>query len=384
MSPSPFEFALFIVVALAVSTATHIYVLGRLFAICGRPLRRRGFAAIVVYVLIYAGVRTANEALHVEEVRALAQTINYITGWVLLGLAVVLGHDLLWVPLRFLSLSSRRVAAAAVVYGRWSRRIGLAMVALISLSVLWGIGNFMRPIAVDEIRICSPKIDREYKLIHFSDLQFGSVGPEHVVRARQLIDKLLGEHRIDLALNTGDHIDTSNYVRDDLSPLGHFPFVSFFSLGNHEFYHGTDRIISMLQGFGTEVLRGGNRRYGQLNIIGIDDSQNPQQVAEVLTENSELVRPDSFNILMYHRPRGVLDARELGIDLMLAGHTHGGQLFPYTLLVWSLFGFPQGVTRLGDFVLHVTDGLGLWGPRVRLGSRNELALISLCPELSSP
>ena len=379
MPPSPFEFAFFVAVAVAVSTATHIYVLGRLFAICGRPLRWRGFAAIAVYVLIYAGVRTANETLHIEDIRALAQAINYITGWVLLGLALVLGHDLFWVPLKFLSLSSRRVAAAKAVYDRWSLKIGLAMVALISLSLLWGIGNFMRPIAVDEISICSPKIDREYKLIHFSDLQFGSVGRGHVAKARQLIEKLRREHRIDLALNTGDHIDTSNYVRDDLSPLGHFPFVSLFSFGNHEFYHGTDRITSVLQSFGTEVLRGGNRRYGQLNIIGIDDSQNPRQVAEVLTEKSGLVRPDSFNILMYHRPRGVLDAQELGIDLMLAGHTHGGQLFPYTLLVWSLFNFPQGVTRLDDFVLHVTDGLGLWGPRVRLGSRNELALITLCP-----
>lgn len=379
MSPSLFEFALFVVVAVAVSTATHIYVLGRLFAICGRPLRWRGFAAIVVYVLIYAGVRTANETLHIEEIRAVAQAINYITGWVLLGLALVLGHDLFWVPLKFLSLSSRRVAAAGAVYDRWSQKIGLAMVAVISLSLFWGIWNFMRPIAVDEISVCSPKIDREYKLIHFSDLQFGSVSPRHVARARELIEKLLREHRIDLALNTGDHIDTSNYVREDLSPLGHFPFVNLFSLGNHEFYHGTDRIISMLQGFGTEVLRGGNRRYGQLNIIGIDDSSDPRQVAEVLTEKSELVRPDSFNILMYHRPRGVLDAKELGIDLMLSGHTHGGQLFPYNLLVWSLFSFPQGETRLGDFVLHVTDGLGLWGPRVRLGSRNELTLITLCP-----
>ena len=380
MSPSVLEFSLFVVVALAVSTVTHIYVLGRLCAICGRPPGWRGLVAIAVYVLVYAGVRTANETLHIEEIRAIAQTINFVTGWVLLALVLVLAHDIFWVPLRFLSLSSSRAAAAKAVYDRWSRSIGISMVAVISLSLTWGILNFMRPVAVDEIKICSPKIDREYRLLHFSDLQFGSVGPGHVVRARELIDRLMLEGRIDLALNTGDHIDTSNYVREDLSPLGQLPFVSLFSLGNHEFYHGTESIISMQQSFGVEVLRSGNRRYGRLNIIGIDDSRDPGQVARVLKENSGLVRPDSFNILMYHRPRGVLDARELGIDLMLVGHTHGGQLFPYTLLVSSLFGFPQGVTRLGDFVLYITDGLGIWGPRVRLGSRNELALITLCPE----
>ena len=88
---------------------------------------------------------------------------------------------------------------------------------------------------------------------------------------------------------------------------------------------------------------------------------------------------DKFNILLYHRPVGALDAKAAGIDLMLSGHTHGGQIFPYTLLVKYLYPFPQGLVNMDDFNLYTTDGVGIWGPQLRLGSKNELAVFTISP-----
>ena len=65
---------------------------------------------------------------------------------------------------------------------------------------------------------------------------------------------------------------------------------------------------------------------------------------------------------------------------MLSGHTHGGQIFPVTLIVKWLYEYPQGLTLLENFALYTTDGAGLWGPNLRLGTQNEIAVFTIKPE----
>ena len=80
---------------------------------------------------------------------------------------------------------------------------------------------------------------------------------------------------------------------------------------------------------------------------------------------------------MYHRPIGFEAAVESGIDLMLAGHTHNGQIAPFNLIVGLGFEHMSGLYRHGGSYLYVTTGTGTWGPRMRLGSNNEIVLLKL-------
>jgi predicted MPP superfamily phosphohydrolase len=80
---------------------------------------------------------------------------------------------------------------------------------------------------------------------------------------------------------------------------------------------------------------------------------------------------------MYHRPDGLEAAAEAGLDLMLSGHTHNGQIYPFSLLVRSQFSRICGRYQQGDTTLYVSPGTGTWGPVMRLGSANEVTLIEL-------
>ena len=153
---------------------------------------------------------------------------------------------------------------------------------------------------------------------------------------------------------------------------------NFFSLGNHEFYHAPERILVTMARLESRILRRDHQTLGELNIIGIDDAREPKTVDQALRDES-LIDESRFNVLMYHRPTGVDDAQKRGVDLMLSGHTHGGQFFPYVWLLHVFFKYKQGLNQIGDMVLFVTDGVGLWGPPLRIGSKNALAVIEILP-----
>ena len=86
-----------------------------------------------------------------------------------------------------------------------------------------------------------------------------------------------------------------------------------------------------------------------------------------------------FTILMYHRPDGLEDAARSGIDLMLCGHTHNGQIVPFHWLVKRYFPRIAGRYEAGATVLYVSPGTGTWGPTMRLGSSNEITVFQLSP-----
>ena len=89
-----------------------------------------------------------------------------------------------------------------------------------------------------------------------------------------------------------------------------------------------------------------------------------------------------FNILLYHRPSGWEDAISHGVDLMLSGHTHNGQIFPFNFLVKQQFARIKGHYQKDNAHLYVNCGTGTWGPLMRLGSLNEISCFDLLPTSS--
>ena len=99
------------------------------------------------------------------------------------------------------------------------------------------------------------------------------------------------------------------------------------------------------------------------------------QVEKELT--SLEVDQNGFSILMYHRPIGFESAQKAGVDLMISGHTHKGQIFPFNLVVKSVFRYLAGLYRGAKGDLYVSQGTGTWGPIMRIGSVAEITLFSI-------
>jgi hypothetical protein len=82
------------------------------------------------------------------------------------------------------------------------------------------------------------------------------------------------------------------------------------------------------------------------------------------------------SILLAHRPVNLSVAEEEGISLQLSGHTHGGQIWPWNLLVSRIYGrFGHGLSRLGKLQVYTSYGAGTWGPPLRVGTKSEIVLI---------
>jgi predicted MPP superfamily phosphohydrolase len=184
-----------------------------------------------------------------------------------------------------------------------------------------------------------------------------------------------------MVLITGDLFDGSAPVDESiLTPLNNLQAKSFFSLGNHEVYEGFDKVREAVKNLDIQLLENESVVLEGVQIIGVNDRQGlpkGKTFGSILKDIS--VRSDIPSVLMYHTPTDWEIAREQGVEVMLSGHTHNGQLFPFTLLVRLAFKYTNGVYEVDGNYLHVSPGTGTWGPPMRLGSRNQITLLHLVP-----
>lgn len=221
------------------------------------------------------------------------------------------------------------------------------------------------------LAISSTKISSPHRFVHISDIHAGSRSSAFV---RKCITQALS-HNPDAILITGDLLDSSAVDEKFLTPLADISCPSWMCLGNHERYVNLDKAINSIENHKTIILRNTTDVHNQIRLVGIDDADDPQQVANVLPSIS--LDQQEFTILLYHKPEGWQAARDHGVDLMLSGHTHAGQVWPFGLLVKRQF--PQMVGHFinGKQHLYVSPGAGTWGPILRFGTRCEMTIIDL-------
>lgn len=224
-----------------------------------------------------------------------------------------------------------------------------------------------------QLRLNNRSGNSPLRLVQISDVHIGSRSKAFMQR---VVD-LCNSHRPDLVVITGDLLDASSVTADDLQPLAGLQSPAWMCLGNHERYVDLQAAIAAVEQQGVKILRNQTELYKSLCIIGIDDADHAGQVGHEL---AEIDRPDdTYNILLYHRPSGWDEAVNGGIDLMLSGHTHGGQIWPFGVLVKRQFPRMLGLFSSGDQHLYVSAGTGTWGPTLRLGTRSEITVIDLVP-----
>ena len=154
------------------------------------------------------------------------------------------------------------------------------------------------------------------------------------------------------------------------------PLGTYFVAGNHDGFAGHARHVEAVRSSGIRVLNNEKVTVDGLQIVGVHyhDAMNVQQYRSIL-QQAELDR-ERASILLMHAPSGLPIAEEEGVSLQLSGHTHGGQIFPFTWIVSRVWGqFTHGLERLGNLLVYTSTGAGTWGPPMRVGTKPEIALI---------
>ena len=226
----------------------------------------------------------------------------------------------------------------------------------------------------------TPKIGR-LKIVQISDVHLGLIVGEN--RLRKIVERIKAE-KPDVLVSTGDLIDGQmNNMSDLAGMIREIPtkYGKYAVTGNHEFYAGLKDAVKLTADAGFKVLRGeGLNIPGVMNIAGVDDPTGKRyDLTPNISEKAMLSKlpREYFTLLLKHQPQ--LNMAESGLfDLQLSGHTHKGQIFPFSLIVKLFYRHFNGLARLGNHsYIYVSRGTGTWGPPVRFLSPPEVTVIEL-------
>jgi len=229
---------------------------------------------------------------------------------------------------------------------------------------------------------------RGLKIAHITDLHIGPMIRQGYVD--QVVEKVLALQP-DLIAFTGDLADgTSDVLAAQVQPLARLkaPLGVYFVTGNHEYYWGAEEWLEKARALGFTTLVNENRvvtRAGiKILVAGVTDLHAEHFLPEHRSDRRKAVaspEPTAFKLLLAHRPTNYVEAEPLGFALQLSGHTHGGQFFPFSLLIPFFYKYYRGLNRYKDMWLYVNPGTGYWGPPHRFLVPAEITLLRLTSPL---
>lgn len=378
----------FLGVVLTVSSGIHYYIWARLVRDVGwsSPYDRLFGWTLFGLALALPLSIIGGRFLPRELVSPLAWMIFSWLGLMFLLFVLLVPADLL----RALAWVIERLAGAPIDPDRrlfLARVFGGAVALTASSAGAYGLFSALRPIAVRPVQIPLPTLPPAFSGMVIAQITDVHVGP---TIGRAFIEDLVEKTNAmapDLIAITGDLVDGSvEQLAPLIAPLARLraPLGVFFVTGNHEYFSGADAWERHLGELGIKVLRNERvtlERGGEaLDLAGVDDPTGGNFLPD---HGPDLARalagrdPARPVILLAHQPRQVHEAAERGVALQLSGHTHGGQIFPFNLLVPLQQPFVAGLHRLRDTAIYVSRGTGYWGPPMRLGAPAELTRVEL-------
>jgi len=224
-----------------------------------------------------------------------------------------------------------------------------------------------------------------FRIVQISDIHAGlTIKRDFIETVAEEITKLSP----DMIAFTGDMADGSvPHLKHDLEPLANVyaPHGKFFVTGNHEYYSGVDQWTGHARDMGYDVLMNEHRlvtKNGSSFVLGgvTDYSGGGFSPAHKSDPAKAFAGApaDTARVLLAHQPRSLFHIDGLGIDLVMMGHTHGGQFFPWNLVATIGQPFIKGLNKFGEKTwAYVSKGTGYWGPPVRVGARSEITVLTL-------
>ena len=269
-----------------------------------------------------------------------------------------------------------------VIYRKWS---SFVIIIASSLLIIGGFINALIPVT-REYNITINKHAGQVKNLRIaavSDIHLGSI-----IRKRSMkkLSGIIQKMKPDLILLLGDIVDgeIGPVLRGDLLQYFTYPESTdglYAITGNHEFIGGAARTIPYIESKGIRILKdemvvleGGIQLIGRIDRDSFRFYRKERLPLGDLMKQADTSRPV---ILLDHQPFHLDEPAKYGVDLQLSGHTHNGQMWPINYITARVYELSYGYLKKKNTNFIVSSGYGLWGPRVRSGSRSEVLLINI-------
>ncbi|OGT21000.1 MAG: hypothetical protein A2V90_08680 [Gammaproteobacteria bacterium RBG_16_57_12] len=367
-------FLLFASVFLLVMAAANYYIYSRFLKKLSPVLRR--YAAIIPLVLMageivfilerFIGVVLPSPALYL--------VISAFVGITFILLVMAALYDLTITVSSKVPYDKERRKAIKIIFD-------VTMLVAAFSYLLRGLAQGLKAPMVNTINVAIRDFPHNsYTIVQLSDLHVG-----RTIR-RDFVEDLV--HRTnqlapDLVVITGDLVDLPiDEIRHDLEPLRELTAPAYFILGNHEYFYGPEAALDHIRTLGIRPLLNDSVVIGTgaaaFNLVGINDligaslGMLPHDVRQAYARVDAMLP----TIVLAHQPKtiGLIDDHRC--DLMLSGHTHGGQIFPFGYLVMMDQPYLAGLHRhRTDRQIFVSRGAGYWGPPLRVLAPSEISCI---------
>jgi predicted MPP superfamily phosphohydrolase len=269
-----------------------------------------------------------------------------------------------------------------LLFRKWSFII---IASVSSILIIGGFINALIPV-IKEYNITINKSAGAIKTLRIaavSDIHLGSI-----IRKRSIkkLSSILKDLKPDMVLLLGDIVD------GEIGPVMRGDLLQYFTspkstdglyaiTGNHEFIGGANRTIPYIESKGIRVLKdemvtleGGIQLIGRIDRDSFRFYRKERMSLAELMKQADTTKPV---ILLDHQPFHLEEVARYGIDLQLSGHTHNGQMWPLNYVTSMIYELSYGYLKIRNTQFIVSSGYGLWGPRVRSGSRSEVLLINI-------
>lgn len=384
-------FLTFLAVVLLVMGSVHGYLFHRLAVATALPGPWPSVLALILTgaVLSIPLSFVATRVLDRSVARFFVVPVYVWLGFVFQTFFLVLALDLAWtlgdlvlrlagtagfLPNPVTGLFGWRITAASAV--------GITGVATL-FAIWWGLTRMVVKKLEVPLSKLPPSLDG-FTILHLSDIHLDLVHGRSWLQG--VVDRAnrLGA---DLVALTGDLAEGSvSQFGAEAEPIRELraPHGVYFVTGNHEYFHDLSGWLAYLGDRGIRVLRNEHvpveSNGAGFDLAGVDDHDGHRTADDHGPDLDRALAgrdPEKALVLLAHQPRIIQEAEARGVDLVLSGHTHGGQIWPFSYLVYLQQPYVRGLIRHGRTHLYISSGTGFWGPPMRLGTTAEMALITL-------
>lgn len=265
---------------------------------------------------------------------------------------------------------------------------GTISLGLASLLTLYGVWNAYA-IKVKEVAIPIKGLTQELRTVHITDVHLGNFRGKGEV---EKIVRKIKELNPDVVFNTGDMFDSKIHFgegKDVLAAFRSLDIPHYFVYGNHDEHVGVKEVVQQLKNANATVLLNEITYFKGLQIIGLNNMLPDQNSFDLHATvdletiedalNKMEIKQDYPTIVLHHRPDGMKYMKEKGANLLLAGHTHAGQVFPFTFIAKLMFGYNRGLYQYETMDVHVSEGTGTIFAPIRFGTNSQITLMRLIP-----
>ncbi len=268
------------------------------------------------------------------------------------------------------------IALIALKHLAFKKYVDLAIVTLFFATLLYGTLNQLRGTVLTEVSIDLPMLDTPIDAVMISDLHIGGLVDSAYVS--DTVDKINTLHP-DMVFLVGDIIDdTPKNILQTVDLLKKIEAKQgvFFVLGNHEMFHSPKYWMEYFSKIGFNVLVNQNIKLHikgeEINIVGLSDIFGKEDL-QIDVAKSFQGAQEGTTILLAHQPQSIGLLQNQKADLVLSGHTHGGQIYPFGYIVKLKQPFIYGLHEVENIgKVFVSSGAGFWGPPMRIGSKSEI------------